>query len=400
MAVQDHDAGAAPAARSRGSFIYDPKVRGTFFQAIVLVAVLFFVYEAASNVISNLQRQHIASGFGFLEQTAGFEISQTLIPYAATSTYGRAFFVGLLNTLLVAVVGIAMATVFGFVVGIMRLSKNWLIRQIATTYVEIMRNVPLLLQLFFWYFAVLKQLPGPRNSIELGFGAALNIRGLYIPAPILGPGSWLVLTALAIGLIGSFLLARWARRRQMATGERFPVPTAVLGLVIGLPVVAFFIAGQPITLETPEMKGFNLQGGVQVIPELVALVLGLAIYTGAFIAEIVRAGIVSVSKGQTEASHALGLTTGMTLWLVVIPQAMRVIIPPLTSQYLNLTKNSSLAVAIGYPDLVSVFAGTVLNQTGQAVEVISLTMLVYLFISLLTSAFMNWFNAHVALVER
>ncbi|MGX1098916.1 amino acid ABC transporter permease [Amorphus sp. MBR-141] len=400
MAVQDHGAGPLRAERSRGSFIYDPKVRGTVYQAVVLVVVLFLVYEAASNVLANLQRQHIASGFGFLSQTAGFEISQTLIPYSATSSYGRAFLVGLLNTLLVAVIGIVMATIFGFVAGIMRLSKNWLIRQIATAYVEVMRNVPLLLQLFFWYFAVLKQLPGPRDSIELGFGAALNIRGLYVPTPVLGPGSSAVIAALVFGLVASFVVARWARKRQMATGERFPVPVAVLGLVIGLPVVAFFLAGRPITLETPALQGFNLRGGVQVIPELVALVLGLAIYTGAFIAEIVRAGIISVSKGQTEAAHALGLKSGMTLWLVVIPQAMRVIIPPLTSQYLNLTKNSSLAVAIGYPDLVSVFAGTVLNQTGQAVEVISLTMLVYLAISLLTSGFMNWFNAHVALVER
>ncbi|WP_018698297.1 amino acid ABC transporter permease [Amorphus coralli] len=400
MAVQDHDAGSAPAARSRGSFIYDPKVRGTFFQALVLVAVLFFVYEAATNVIANLQRQHIASGFGFLQQTAGFEISQTLISYSATSTYGRAFFVGLLNTLLVAFVGIVLATILGFVVGVMRLSKNWLIRQLATAYVEIMRNLPLLLQLFFWYFAVLKQLPGPRQSIELGFGAALNIRGLYIPAPVLGPGSGIVIGAFVVAVLVSIAIARWSKKRQMLTGRRFPVPSVVLALIIGLPVLAFFVSGGPITLERPELKGFNLQGGVQVIPELVALVLGLAIYTGAFIAEIVRAGIQSVSKGQSEASHALGLTTGMTLWLVVIPQAMRVIIPPLTSQFLNLTKNSSLAVAIGYPDLVSVFAGTVLNQTGQAVEVISMTMLVYLVISLLTSAFMNWFNAHVALVER
>jgi general L-amino acid transport system permease protein len=400
MAVQDHGAGAAPAKRSRGSFLYDPKVRGTVYQAVVLVVVLFFVYEAASNVIANLQRQHIASGFGFLGQTAGFEISQTLIPYSATSTYGQAFLVGLLNTLLVALVGIVLATVLGFIVGVMRLSNNWLIRQVATAYVEVLRNIPLLLQLFFWYFAVLKQLPGPRESIDLGLGAALNIRGLYLPAPILGPGSSVVIAAIFIGLVGSYLVARWARARQMATGERFPVPIAVLGLIIGLPVIAFFVAGQPITLETPALKGFNLQGGVQVIPELVALVLGLAIYTAAYIAEIVRAGIVSVSKGQTEAAHALGLKSGMTLWLVVIPQAMRVIIPPLTSQYLNLTKNSSLAVAIGYPDLVSVLAGTVLNQTGQAVECISLTMLVYLVISLLMSAFMNWFNAHVALVER
>ncbi|MDQ0316338.1 amino acid ABC transporter permease [Amorphus orientalis] len=400
MAVHDDGAGAAPAPARRNSIIYDPKARGLFFQTLVVLGVGFFLYEAASNAIANLQRQNIASGFGFLDETAGFEISQTLIAYSPTSTYGRAFVVGLLNTLLVAVVGIALATVVGFIVGVMRLSKNWLIRQIATAYVEVIRNVPLLLQLFFWYFAVLKQLPGPRQSIPLGFGTSLNIRGLYIPAPVLGPGSGLVIAAFVVAVVGIVVLARWAKRRQMATGERFPVLPVSVALFVGLPLLAYFVAGRPITFEIPELQGFNLQGGVQIIPEFVALLLGLAMYTAAFIAEIVRAGILAVSKGQTEAAHALGIKPGTTLWLVIIPQAMRVIIPPLTSQYLNLTKNSSLAVAIGYPDLVSVFAGTVLNQTGQAVEVISLTMLVYLVISLLTSAFMNWFNAHVALVER
>ncbi|MEW5420865.1 amino acid ABC transporter permease [Amorphus sp. 3PC139-8] len=400
MAVHDYGAEAPHGGPRRGSIIYDPKVRGLFFQAVVLAAVCFVLYVAASNAIANLQRQHIASGFGFLDETAGFEISQTLISYSPTSTYGRAFVVGLLNTLLVAFVGIVLATIVGFLIGVMRLSRNWLIRQIATAYVEVIRNIPLLLQLFFWYFAVLKQLPGPRQSISLGFGASLNIRGLYLPAPVMGPGSDVVVAALVVGILGAVFLARWAKRRQMATGERFPVFPVGIALVVGLPLIADLLTGGSIGIDTPELKGFNFTGGIEITPEFVALLLGLSLYTAAFIAEIVRAGIMAVSRGQTEASYALGLKPGMTLWLVVIPQAMRVIIPPLTSQYLNLTKNSSLAVAIGYPDLVSVFAGTVLNQTGQAVEVISLTMLVYLVISLATSAFMNWFNAHVALVER
>ena len=384
----------------RLALLYDPKVRGAVFQVVALALVLALIYFAVVNAWTNLRAQGIASGFGFLDQVAGFDISQTLIPYTNTSSYGRAFLVGLLNTLLVAAVGIVLATVHGFVVGVMRLAKTWLLRQIAGAYIEVMRNIPLLVQLIFWYFAVIKQLPNPRQSIELPLGAVLNIRGLYLPALVFEPRAIVAGILLVAALVGWFVLARWARRRQMATGERFPVFWTGLAAVLALPMLGLAATGFPFTVETPELRGFNFVGGIVVGPEFAALLLGLTLYTAAFIAEIVRAGITAVSKGQTEAAHALGLPSGLTLRLVVIPQAMRVIVPPLTNQYLNLTKNSSLAVAIGYPDLVSVFAGTVLNQTGQAVEAILITMGVYLSISLLTSMFMNWFNRRIALVER
>jgi general L-amino acid transport system permease protein len=397
MTVQN-DAGAAPTARA--SLFYDPRIRGFVFQAALVVFVVALIYVGASNAIQNLQEQNIASGFGFLGTTAGFAISQTLIPYSVTSTYGDAFVVGLLNTLLVAAIGIVLATILGFIVGIARLSSNWLVAKVATAYVEIIRNVPLLLQLLFWYFAVVKSLPSPRESYGPLFGTYLNIRGLFMPKPVFEPGSWLFDAAIIAAIVAIVVIYRWARKRQEATGEQFPVFWSSLALFFGLPLLALAVTGFPVTFEMPELKGFNFVGGMRMEPEFVALLLGLVLYTASFIAEIVRAGIKAVSHGQTEAAGALGLRRGATLRLVVIPQAMRVIIPPLTNQYLNLTKNSSLAVAIGYPDLVSVFAGTVLNQTGQAVEVIFITMLVYLTISLLTSAFMNWFNLRMALVER
>lgn len=385
---------------AKAAFFYRPEVRQVIYQVILLALVAFLAWEIVSNVAENLRRRNIASGFGFWDRTSGFDISQTLIEYSNTSTYGRAFWAGLANTLLVAALGIAFATVLGFIVGIARLSSNWLVARLATVYVEVIRNLPLLLQLMFWYFAVLKNLPGPRQSLALPAGASLNVRGLYLPAPLPQPGFGAVTLALLIGIVGSIAVHVWARRRQMQTGQRFPVFLTALGLIIGLPLVVFLLAGMPLAFEYPEFKGFNFQGGMVVQPEFIALLLGLSIYTASFIAEIVRAGILGVSKGQKEAARALGLTNGQMLRLVVIPQASRIIIPPLTSQYLNLTKNSSLAVAIGYPDFVSVFTGTVLNQTGQAVEVILLTMLVFLTLSLLTSAFMNWFNKRMALVER
>ena len=353
-----------------------------------------------SNVAENLRRQNIVAGLDFLGETAGFDISQSLIEYSNLSTYGRAFWVGLLNTLLVAVLGIVAATVIGFVIGIARLSSNWLVARLAGAYVEIVRNLPLLLQLFFWYAAVLQTLPSPRQSHVLPGGAFLNVRGLYLPAPVPQPGFAAVALALAAGLALAVAAWWWARRRQALTGERFPALWTGLSAVVGLPLLAFLAAGSPLRFDYPELQGFNFQGGITVLPELIALLLGLSIYTASFIAEIVRAGILGVSKGQTEAAQALGLSKGQTLRLVVIPQAARIIIPPLTSQYLNLTKNSSLAVAIGYPDLVNVFAGTVLNQTNKhAVEVILITMGVFLTLSLLTSLFMNWFNRRMALVE-
>jgi len=399
------------------SMINRREVREVIYQIIIVVVLAAFFWMIVTNTINNLQKQNIASGFGFWDEIAGFDISQTLIDYTARSSYGRAFWVGLLNTVVVSAIGIVLATLVGFTMGMARLSSNWLIARIGTVYVEIARNVPLLLQLLVWYFAVLKPLPevfrrdaagnfvtvdGKRvsGSIEFFNGVLLNNRGLYMPRPEWKDGSLMMLWALLAGIAASILIAIWARRRQMATGQRFPVFLTSLALIVLLPIATFFLMGRPVTLEYPVLGRFNLGGGLVVQPEFMALLLGLVFYTGAYIAEIVRAGIQGVGKGQKEAARALGLSTGQMLRLVVIPQAMRIIIPPLTSQYLNLTKNSSLAVAIGYPDLVAVFAGTVLNQTGQAIEVIFITMLVYLTLSLTTSLFMNWFNARMALVER
>ena len=359
-----------------------------------------FIAWIASNTIDNLRRAHIASGFGFLWARAGFDISQSLIPYNPEMSYGRAFLVGLLNTLLVAALGIVFASIIGFMLGIARLSKNWLIAQIATVYIETLRNIPVLLQLLFWYKAVLSVLPAPRQGINLPLGTSLSNRGLIIPRPIFHEGFSATGIAIAVAVVAIAVLARWAHRRQMATGQIFPTFTVGLAILILLPAIVFVVTGMPATFEFPQLQGFNFVGGTQIKPEFMALLLGLTLYTATYIGEIVRAGILAVAHGQTEASYALGLRPGTALRLVIIPQALRVIIPPLTSQYLNLTKNSSLAVAVGYPDLVSVFSGTVLNQTGQAVEVIVITMLVYLAISLATSGFMNWFNQRVALVER
>ena len=382
------------------SLLYRPEVRQLIYQVLLFVGLVFVGWWVANNVAENLRRQNIASGFDFLDRTSGFDIAQSLIPYSNVSTYGTAFWVGLLNTLLVAALGIVLATIIGFVVGIARLSSNWVVARLATAYVEIIRNLPLLLQLMFWYFAVLKNLPAPRQSIHLPGGGFLNVRGVFLPSPIAQPGFQVVEYALVLGIIASIGVYLWSRRRQKLTGQQFPAFWASLGLILGLPFIAYLVMGMPLTWEYPVLRGFNFQGGIVMIPEFMALLIGLATYTAAFIAEIVRAGILGVPKGQKEAARAVGLSNGQMLRLVVIPQAARIIIPPLTSQYLNLTKNSSLAVAIGYPDFVSVFTGTVLNQTGQAVEVILMTMGVFLTISLLTAGFMNWFNTRMALVER
>jgi len=387
-------------AREKSSFINDPKVRSIGLQIIALIVVVVLGWMFADNARENLAAQKIATGFGFLDNTAGFGINQTLIPYSETSTYGRAFVVGLLNTILVAVVGIILATVIGFLVGIGRLSKNFVVRLISTIYVEVLRNLPPLFQILFWYLAVLSAMPNPRQSINLLDEVFISNRGIIIPRPLFGEGTGLVLWAMGLALICAILFGHWAAARQEETGRRLPVLWVNLSLLIGLPMIAMIITGFPITFERPELKGFNFVGGIRVIPEFVALTVALATYTAAFIAENVRSGIQAVSHGQTEAAHSLGLRNGQTLRLVIIPQAMRVIIPPLTSQYLNLTKNSSLAVGIGYPDLVAVFAGTTLNQTGQAIEIIAITMGVYLVLSIITSVIMNSYNKRVALVER
>jgi general L-amino acid transport system permease protein len=393
---------AVPASeRPKVSLLYNPRVRTIAYQALLCAAIAFLAWSAVNNAIENLRRARIASGFEFWNFTSGFDISQTLIDYSSTSTYGRAFWVGLINTLVVAAFGIVLATILGFLMGIARLSKNWLLARLAGGYVELIRNLPLLLQLLFWYNAVLKALPDLRESLTLPGGGFLNNRGLFLPQPIFqAKGFEAVLAALIVGIIGAIAFRIWARRRQEKTGQQAPVVWVALGLIIGLPLVVYFLAGEPITLSYPQKGRFNINGGLELLPEFVALLFGLVVYTGAFIAEVVRAGILAVSHGQTEAAYSLGLRPRPTLRLVVIPQAMRVIVPPLTSQYLNLVKNSSLAVFVGYPDLVQVFAGTVLNQTGQAVEVIAVTMAVYLTISLVTSLAMNWYNSRMALVER
>ena len=384
---------------AKGSIFNDPKVRGVIYQLLLVAGLVYFFWSIVQNASHNLEKQNIASGFGFLGNTAGFLPNQTLIDLSATSTYGQALLAGLLNTLLIAVIGIFLATIVGFVMGVARLSNNWVISKLATMYIEIVRNIPLLLQLFFWYFAVLRSLPHPKQSTSIFDTFFLNNRGFFMPRPVFEDGSANILIALVVAIVASIGLSIWAKRRQMATGQRFPAFLTSLGLIIILPLLAYLVSGMPISYDYAQLKGFNFKGGMKVIPEFVGLLLALTIYTGAFIAEIVRAGILAVNHGQTEAAHALGLRNGPTLRLVIIPQAMRVIIPPLTSQYLNLTKNSSLAVAIAYPDIVSV-GGTVLNQTGQAIEVIAVWMIVYLSISLLTSILMNWYNRSIALVER
>ncbi|WP_421913646.1 amino acid ABC transporter permease [Mesorhizobium sp.] len=384
---------------SRGSLINNPKVRGIVVQLVLVAALTFLVWWIVGNTVENLRRSNIASGFGFLTNRAGFDIGDSAIPYTSDDSYLRALVVGLINTVIVAVAGIVTATAVGFVVGIGRLSNNWLIRKICTVYVETFRNIPPLLVIFFWYFGVLSVLPLPKESIHLPFGSFLNSRGFYFPKFVWGQGAWLIPVALVLAIGMSWFVARRANQRQMATGQQFPVFWTTVALIIGLPLLAFVLSGFPLSFDMPKQSTFNLTGGFQVKPEFLSLYLALSFYTAAFIAEIVRAGIRGVNKGQSEASSALGLRSGQALRLVIVPQAMRIVIPPLTSQYLNLTKNSSLAVAIGYPDLVST-GGTVMNQTGQAIEIIAIWMVVYLGISLITSAFMNWFNAKMALVER
>jgi general L-amino acid transport system permease protein len=378
----------------------NPQVRSAVYQIALLASLAWLAYEFVLNTRANLEAQGFASGVGFLGNTAGFGINQTLIAYNEADTYSRVFLVGLLNTLLVAGLGIAFATVIGVIVGIGRLSPNWLVARLAGGYVELIRNLPLLFQILFWYLAVLGTLPGPRQSLSIFGEIFLNNRGFIVPAPVLGEGAGNVFVALAAAIVATFILGVWARRRQDQTGRQFPVFWIGVALVIGVPLFVFAASGFPISLERPRLQGFNFVGGTRLIPEFLALLIALSTYTAAFIAEVVRAGILAVSRGQTEAATALGLRRGAILRLVVMPQALRVIIPPLTNQYLNLTKNSSLAVAIGYPDLFAVFAGTTLNQTHQAIEIIAITMAVYLLISLITSLLMNWYNASVRLTER
>jgi general L-amino acid transport system permease protein len=384
---------------AKASVLYDPFWRGLIFQIVLIATLLAVGYWLYTNTVANLTRQNIQTGFGFLRGRAGFDISERLIEYTSDSNYGRAILVGIANTLVVAACGIVTATILGFLVGVGRLSKNWLIRKIATVYVELFRNIPPLLVIFFWYMGVLALLPAVRDSIALPFGSFLNQRGFYFPRPVWGDGAWLIFAAFVIAIALSWFVANRAKVRQMATGQQFPVFWTCLGLIVGLPLLAFLLAGMPLTWDAPQKGTFNLTGGLNVKPEFLSLYLALSFYTASFIAEIVRAGILGVPKGQTEAFSALGIRSSVGLRKVIIPQALRIIIPPLTSQYLNLTKNSSLAVAVGYPDLYAI-GGTILNQTGQAIEIVVIFGVVYLSISLLTSLFMNWFNTKMALKER
>jgi general L-amino acid transport system permease protein len=377
------------------------RVGSIAIQVAIVVVIGVLAAGAIYNAVQNLAKAHITSGFGFWNNTAGFDISQTLIAYSpSASTYGRAFWVGLLNTLLVAAIAIVLATILGFLVGLARLSRNWLVATLAGIYVEVIRNIPLLLQVLFCYNAVLKALPELKGSVPLPGGGILNNRGLFLPRPEFAPQFSLVLLALAVGVAAALALRTYANRRHDRTGGEMRVLWPALGLIVVPPLAVFALTGFPLAFSVPQMGRFNVSGGVEILPEFAALLLALSVYTAGFIAEVVRAGVLSVSAGQIEAAHALGLRPGLTLRLIVLPQAMRVIIPPLTSQYLNLIKNSSLGVAIGYPDLVQVFAGTVLNITGQAVEVIAITMAVYLFVSLSVSLLMNLYTRPIALAER
>jgi general L-amino acid transport system permease protein len=390
------DVGIEPSAPA---FWNNPSVRAIVYQIVLVGGVIAVGGYLVHNTLVNLERQGIATGFGFLHREAAFEIGESLIEYSPSDTYGRALLVGLLNTLCVAGIGIVLATILGTVMGIARLSSNWLIRKLASFYVETVRNVPVLLQLIVWWDILRVSAPGPREAWQILPGVFVSNRGVVFPLPVHDPLHAWIAGALVLAILAAIMVTRWARRRQMATGKQFPVLRTNAALVIGLPLVVFVVGGMPTALDTPVLKGFNFSGGHVVSPEFVALLIGLVVYTGAFIAEIVRAGIMAVSWGQSEAAMALGLRRGLTLRLVVLPQALRVIVPPMTSQYLNLTKNSSLAVAIGFPDLTSI-SNTTMNQTGQAIEGIALAMAVYLSISLLISLFMNWYNQFVRLVER
>ncbi|MEN8200335.1 MAG: amino acid ABC transporter permease [Thermodesulfobacteriota bacterium] len=374
--------------------------RALFFQVLLVALVAAAFWFIGSNTLANLEKRGIATGFGFLSMKSGFGILQSLIPFSEADSFGRTFIVGLLNTVLVSALGVVFATMIGFTMGVARLSSNWLISKIAAVYIETFRNIPLLLQIFFWYFAVLRALPSPRQSWSAADLAFLNIRGIYLPKPLFGDGFSVVVWTFVLGVIATFIGKRWANKRQELTGKQFNMLPVGFGLTMVLPLIVFFIMGSPLSWDIPALKGFNFRGGMTIIPELSALLIALSVYTAAFIAEAVRSGILAVNPGQTEAASALGLHRRKVLRLVVIPQALRVIIPQLTSQYLNLVKNSSLATAIGYPDLVAVFAGTTLNQTGQAIEIIGMTMAVYLTISLTISSFMNWYNKKSMLVER
>ena len=403
MAVVFDERSAAAGSRSTFSrIVNDETNRSIFYQIIVFGTLAWLAYYLFTNTAHNLEVRGMKSGFDFLGVTAGFRVAWSIIPYGETETYGYVYLVGILNTLLVAGLSIAITTVLGFAIGVMRLSKNYMISMLASWYVEVIRNTPLLLQILFWYLAVFSHLPRPKESAYLlGLDAfPINNRGAYFPAPQPGDLFWMTMLAVVVAIVITFFLVTWAKRRQVLTGERFPTFWASLGVLIGLPLLVFLVTGMPLAFEIPELKGFNFQGGGSVPPAFCALFLSLVIYHAAFIGEMVRAGIQSVHKGQTEAAYALGLKPNWTMRLVIIPQAMRAIMPPLISVWMNVVKNSSLAIAIGYPDLVAVFMQTSLNQSGHAIEIVAMVMLFYSSVSLTISASLNWYNARVQIKER
>jgi len=380
-------------------FWLDPKKRAIMFQVGVFCMVGLLAYYLISNTLTNLERQSIATGWGFFNKESAFEIGESLIPYSAASSYGRALIVGALNTLKVSFIGIVITVILGTILGVARLSSNWLVSRLSSVYIEVMQDIPILLQLFFWYAIFYETFPGPRQALSPIKGLFLCNRGVAFTVPAAHPAHKYMVLSLILACVVVYVIRRWAKKRQEETGKIFPVFSISIGLIIGTPLVTWLVFGAPAKMDIPKLVGFNFKGGLTLSPEFIALLLGLILYTAAFVAEAVRAGIQSVSKGQREAAMAIGLRPPLVLNLVILPQALRVIIPPLTSQMLNLTKNSSLAVAIGYPDFVSV-ANTTINQTGQSIEGVALIMVLYLIFSLSTSAFMNWYNKRVALVER
>ena len=378
----------------------DKRSRGVIIQIIALILLLLFIGFIVNNTINNLKLLGVETGYGFLNEPSNYDINQRPIEYSSRSSHGRAALVGILNTAIVAGAGIVLATVLGFVAGVLRLSGNWLISRLVYVWVELTRNVPLLLQILLWHGIIVHSLPRPQEALSPADGFFLSNRGFSVPSPQFEPGFWAVIVALGVAVAGAIWFAGYAKRVQEQTGKHYPVFTINLALIVGLPVIVFLAMGVPLTLDWPELRGFNFRGGVTVRPEFMALWLALSFYTAAFISENVRAGIQAVSHGQTEASYALGLRPNWTMRLVILPQALRVIIPPLISQYLNLTKNSSLAIAVGYMDIVATIGGISLNQTGRALECMSIVLGLYLAFSLFISTVMNWYNKRVALVER
>ena len=382
------------------SLLRNQKIRGIFFQLLTVIGLVAFLWYIGVNTIHNIEQRGIQTGFGFLEGTAGFGIEETPIEFSESNTHGRVFLVGLLNTLIIGVVGIVLSTLLGLIIGVLRLSDNWLVRKLAAAYIDIFRNIPVLLQILFWYNVVLKAIPSPRQSIDFFGTIFLNNRGLYIPQAAWNSTTFSVIGGFILALVILFFVNRWANKRQELTGQDFPDILLGLGLIIVLPILGYFIGGANFAFDYPALKGFNFSGGKTISPEFLALTFALTIYTATFIAEAVRSGIEAVNKGQKEAAGSLGLSSYQALQLVVLPQAIRIAIPPIINQYLNLVKNSSLATAIGYPEIVTVFAGTSLNQVGQAIEIIAITMVVYLTISLVVSAVLNWFNHKMKIKER